>query len=200
MFYVNWMPKTMNFQNILKIIFLLLIVENGFFYIAVFMQGSNDTIFHTLMYFDVLCYLLLGVFLILQGIISHINEFTLSGVSFLIWTILTIIWRLISNFYSDIIQTNNTNNTTSETINTVYAYYVVAGIAFAIGIYFLSKSIQIEQRDMILINLYGIVNLISVILTIQIIGLIPKLLLVPLLGIIAYAILAKRITTKQLSY
>lgn len=192
------MPKTMNFQKILKIIFSLLIVENGLFYIAVFTQGSNDTVFHTLMYFDVLCYLLLGIFLILQGLQSNTNEFTIAGIAFLIWDVVTVAWRLTLNFYSEVVQTNNTN-TFSDTLNTVFNYYLLAGFAFAVGIYFLSKGIQPEKRDMILINAYGIGNLISVILTLQIIGLIPKLLVVPLLGMIAYLLLAKGISKKFIS-
>ena len=188
----------MDFKNILKIVFILLMIQNVFFYIALFASGSNDTVFHALLYFDVFCYLALAIFLVLQGLTYKIIEFTVAGICFFLWVGLTLIWRSILNFYSIGVHTNNTN-TLSNTINTVYIFYVLAGLVFAVGIYLLSKSIQYSRRDMILINAYGIVNLISVVLTIEIIGLIPKLLLVPLLGIIAYSLLSRGITRKHIS-
>lgn len=185
----------MDFKNILRILFLLLIVENGLFYIAIFAQGSNDSVFQAIIYFDVLLYLFLGIILILQGVSNSLVQFTMAGIAFIVWVVTTVIWRLELNFYSGVINTTNTNSI-SQTLNTVFPFYLIAGFFFAVGIFFLSKGIHAKGGESFLINLYGIINLISVILTLQGIGLIPKLFLVPLLGMIAYSLLVKGISKK----
>ena len=156
----------MDFKNALKLIFILLIIQNGFFYIDLIMKGSNDTIFQAVMYFDLFCYFLLAVFLVLQGLSTNKTLFTVSGLSFFVWVGTTIIWRSQLNFFSTVTSSSNSSSI-SNTVNSVYIFYLIAGIAFTIGIYLLSRDMyQSDRRNMIIINAYGVVNLISVIFTI----------------------------------
>ena len=188
----------MNLQNIFKILFILLIVHNIHLLGAILISNlnSNSDFIHYVLYLDIILYALLAIFLLVQGLTSKNISLLLSGLAFVIWDVATLAWRLELNIFSEVINNNNTN-TLANTVNSVLDLFLLAGIAFFIGIYLLSSALKLEKRNMILINLYGIVNLLSVILTFGFIGLIPKIFLVPVLGVIAYYLLFKEINVKM---
>lgn len=183
----------MDFKLILKIIFIALILENAYFYVALFAQNSNSNLLQIVFYVDVICYALLSVFLILQGLTFKKTDFIISGLFFIAWIGATLAWRFTLNVYSTIIDVSNTQ-TFSQTFSTVINYFIVGGVAFLIAIYFMSKPINFTHNQLIIFNLYGVVNFLSVVATAAIYGLIPKLFLVPALGIIAYALAFNRIS------
>lgn len=183
----------MDFKSIIKIIFLVLILENAYFYVAIFAQNSSSNLLQIVFYVDIVCYALLSVFLILQGLTFKKNDFIISGVFFIVWIGFTLAWRLTLNVYSTIINVSNTQ-TISNTFSTVVDLFIVGGGAFLLAIYFMSKTIDFSHNQRILFNVYGVVNFLSVVATAAIYGIFFKLLLVPVLGIIAYALAFNRIS------